>query len=79
MIGGKTGYTDSAGYCFVTEARIAGREVVMAFLHADGKHEAIRRLRSRRQAARSLSPVVKEHRAETPSAHGRSRVAADDE
>ena len=38
VIGGKTGYTDAAGYCFVTAARIGGREVVMAFLHADGKH-----------------------------------------
>lgn len=38
VIGGKTGYTDAAGYCFVTGARFAGKEVVMAFLKADGKH-----------------------------------------
>ena len=37
VIGGKTGYTEAAGYCFVTGARANGREVVMAFLHADGK------------------------------------------
>lgn len=37
VIGGKTGYTRAAGYCFVTGARVAGREVVLAFLGADGK------------------------------------------
>jgi D-alanyl-D-alanine endopeptidase (penicillin-binding protein 7) len=37
VIGGKTGYTSAAGYCFVTGMRFEGREVVMAFLHADGK------------------------------------------
>jgi len=37
VIGGKTGYTHSAGYCFVTAARIDDREVVMAFLGAAGK------------------------------------------
>jgi serine-type D-Ala-D-Ala endopeptidase (penicillin-binding protein 7) len=37
VIGGKTGYTSAAGYCFITGARFEGREVVMAFLHADGK------------------------------------------
>lgn len=37
IIGGKTGYTHSAGYCFITAARIDAREVVMAFLGASGK------------------------------------------
>lgn len=37
VFGGKTGYTVPAGYCFITGARVAGREVVMAFLGADGK------------------------------------------
>jgi D-alanyl-D-alanine endopeptidase (penicillin-binding protein 7) len=37
VIGGKTGYTRPAGYCFVTGARFGDREVVMAFLGADGK------------------------------------------
>lgn len=37
VIGGKTGYTQKAGYCFVTGARFDEREVVMAFLGADGK------------------------------------------
>jgi D-alanyl-D-alanine endopeptidase (penicillin-binding protein 7) len=37
VIGGKTGYTEAAGYCLVTGARFAGKEVVMAFLKAEGK------------------------------------------
>lgn len=37
VIGGKTGYTRPAGYCFVTAARFEQREVVMAFLGADEK------------------------------------------
>ena len=37
VVGGKTGYTTSAGYCFITGADIGGREVVMAFLGGDGK------------------------------------------
>ncbi|MEM9493442.1 MAG: serine hydrolase, partial [Myxococcota bacterium] len=32
VLGGKTGYTRAAGYCLITAARIAGREVVMVFL-----------------------------------------------
>jgi len=38
VIGGKTGYTRSAGYCYVTGARFDKREVVMAFLGSEGKH-----------------------------------------
>lgn len=37
VLGGKTGYTGAAGYCFVTGAVLAGREVVMAFLGANDK------------------------------------------
>jgi len=37
VIGGKTGYTTAAGYCFITGAKFENREVVMAFLGADGK------------------------------------------
>jgi D-alanyl-D-alanine endopeptidase (penicillin-binding protein 7) len=37
VIGGKTGYTDAAGYCFITGAKIDGRDVVLAFLGAEGK------------------------------------------
>ncbi len=37
VVGGKTGYTRSAGYCFITGAKFDGREVVMAFLGAEGK------------------------------------------
>ena len=37
VTGGKTGYTVPAGYCYVTGAEFRGREVVMAFLGAEGK------------------------------------------
>jgi D-alanyl-D-alanine endopeptidase (penicillin-binding protein 7) len=37
VVGGKTGYTRPAGYCFITAARFDHREVVMAFLGAEGK------------------------------------------
>nr|HEX4318177.1 serine hydrolase [Kofleriaceae bacterium] len=37
VIGGKTGYTDKAGYCFVTEAKVDGRVVLAAFYGAEGK------------------------------------------
>jgi D-alanyl-D-alanine endopeptidase (penicillin-binding protein 7) len=37
VIGGKTGYTKPAGYCFITAARFDNREVVMAFLGANEK------------------------------------------
>jgi D-alanyl-D-alanine endopeptidase (penicillin-binding protein 7) len=37
VIGGKTGYTKPAGYCFVTAARFEKHEVVMAFLGANEK------------------------------------------
>jgi D-alanyl-D-alanine endopeptidase (penicillin-binding protein 7) len=37
VIGGKTGFTTAAGYCFVTAARIGDKQVVMAFLGADHK------------------------------------------
>ena len=39
VIGGKTGYTTAAGYCFVTGARFGGRDVVMTFLGARGKSQ----------------------------------------
>ncbi|MGE3546673.1 MAG: D-alanyl-D-alanine carboxypeptidase family protein [Kofleriaceae bacterium] len=37
VIGGKTGFTTPAGYCFITGARFDRKKVVMAFLGADGK------------------------------------------
>lgn len=37
VIGGKTGFTTPAGYCYITAARFGSREVVMAFLGAEGK------------------------------------------
>jgi D-alanyl-D-alanine endopeptidase (penicillin-binding protein 7) len=37
VIGGKTGYTRPAGYCFITAARFEQREIVMAFLGANEK------------------------------------------
>jgi D-alanyl-D-alanine endopeptidase (penicillin-binding protein 7) len=37
VIGGKTGYTATAGYCFVTGARFKGREVLLTFLGGGAK------------------------------------------
>ena len=37
VTGGKTGFTDEAGYCLVISARIGGRDLAMAFLGARGK------------------------------------------
>jgi len=37
VTGGKTGYSRAAGYCLMTGAVVAGRDVVMAFLGAEGK------------------------------------------
>lgn len=37
VIGGKTGYTKIAGYCFITAARFAGRELLTVFLGAPKK------------------------------------------
>lgn len=37
VLGGKTGYTQAAGYCYVTGARFGDRDVVMTFLGARGK------------------------------------------
>jgi D-alanyl-D-alanine carboxypeptidase len=37
VTGGKTGYTKAAGYCFITGAKVNDREVLTAFLGADGK------------------------------------------
>jgi D-alanyl-D-alanine endopeptidase (penicillin-binding protein 7) len=37
-VAGKTGYTTAAGYCFIAGASVGGRDVVMAFLGADGKN-----------------------------------------
>ena len=37
VIGGKTGFTKPAGYCFITGARFDHREVVMAFYGGDEK------------------------------------------
>jgi len=37
VTGGKTGYTDAAGYCLIIAARVDGRQLVMAFLGTHGK------------------------------------------
>jgi serine-type D-Ala-D-Ala endopeptidase (penicillin-binding protein 7) len=37
VIGGKTGYTHAAKYCFITGAKFKGREVMMVFLGAGAK------------------------------------------
>ena len=37
VLGGKTGYTNAAGYCFINGVRIDGRTYLIVFLGADGK------------------------------------------
>jgi D-alanyl-D-alanine endopeptidase (penicillin-binding protein 7) len=37
VLGGKTGYTKQAGYCFITGVKLDDRKLVMALLGADGK------------------------------------------
>lgn len=37
VLGGKTGYTDEAGYCLVTGVEMNGRRLAFAFLGADGE------------------------------------------
>jgi D-alanyl-D-alanine endopeptidase (penicillin-binding protein 7) len=37
VTGGKTGFTDAAGYCLVIAAHLGARDVTMAFLGAQGK------------------------------------------
>jgi D-alanyl-D-alanine endopeptidase (penicillin-binding protein 7) len=37
VIGGKTGFTNAAGYCYITAAKLGDREYVMSFLGAEGK------------------------------------------
>lgn len=37
VLGGKTGFTRAAGYCFITGAELGGRPVMVAILGADGK------------------------------------------
>jgi serine-type D-Ala-D-Ala endopeptidase (penicillin-binding protein 7) len=72
VTGGKTGYTRSAGYCFVTGARFDDREVVMAFLGAGGK---LTRFDDFNRVARWL-----DHRgAASPAAARRDVAAVDDE
>jgi D-alanyl-D-alanine endopeptidase (penicillin-binding protein 7) len=39
VIGGKTGFTDPAGYCLVSAAKIKGRPVVLAFYGAPEKQD----------------------------------------
>jgi D-alanyl-D-alanine endopeptidase (penicillin-binding protein 7) len=37
VAGGKTGFTNAAGYCFITGASVAGRDYLFVFLGAEGK------------------------------------------
>jgi D-alanyl-D-alanine endopeptidase (penicillin-binding protein 7) len=72
VTGGKTGYTRSAGYCFITGARFDDREVVMAFLGAGGK---LTRFDDFYRVARWLDHRV----AESPAAARRDVAAVDDD
>jgi D-alanyl-D-alanine carboxypeptidase len=43
IMGGKTGYTDTAGYCFVGRFKDpSGREVISVILNSSGKNERFR-------------------------------------
>jgi D-alanyl-D-alanine endopeptidase (penicillin-binding protein 7) len=39
VLGGKTGYTDKAGYCFVSRLKDGNREVIAVVLNSAGKNE----------------------------------------
>jgi D-alanyl-D-alanine endopeptidase (penicillin-binding protein 7) len=82
VIGGKTGYTRPAGYCFVTAAKFDDREVVMAFLGADGK---LTRFSDFNRVAAWIDRgapggklAAKRPARAKPAAEARSRVAAHD-
>lgn len=42
VLGGKTGFTDLAGYCFVGRFRQDGHELISVVLNSDGKNERFR-------------------------------------
>lgn len=47
ILGGKTGYTDEAGYCFVGRFKdINGREIISVVLNSSGKNERFRESKS---------------------------------
>jgi D-alanyl-D-alanine endopeptidase (penicillin-binding protein 7) len=61
VLGGKTGYTEKAGYCFVTEARFDRGPVVMAFL---GAEEKLTRFADFDRVAEWLEAGARRHRSE---------------
>jgi D-alanyl-D-alanine endopeptidase (penicillin-binding protein 7) len=70
VLGGKTGYTDAAGYCFVTAARLDDHDVVMAFLGAEGKLTRwgdFNRVASWIQARKVATPTTAKKRAKRSS------------
>lgn len=47
VLGGKTGYTDEAGYCFVGRFKdVSGREVISVILNSAGKNERFKESKS---------------------------------
>ncbi|HEX7836791.1 MAG TPA: serine hydrolase [Kofleriaceae bacterium] len=74
VLGGKTGYTHSAGYCFIAAARIDDREVVMAFLGASGK---LTRFDDFNRVAAWLDHRRGPSTADAAPAHRRSKSVAD--
>jgi D-alanyl-D-alanine endopeptidase (penicillin-binding protein 7) len=83
VIGGKTGYTQNAGYCFITGVALDDRKVVMAFLGADGKHARFgdfnRVALWLDRGAPGAKPATRPIRAEPkPDGESRRRVATPD-
>lgn len=39
ILGGKTGYTEEAGLCLASMARVAGKEYILVTAHAEGDHQ----------------------------------------
>ncbi len=82
VTGGKTGYTHSAGYCFITGARFDDREVVMAFLGASGKFtrfddfNRIAAWLDRRAGATADASAARRKRPPTAAAADRARAAS---
>jgi D-alanyl-D-alanine endopeptidase (penicillin-binding protein 7) len=75
IIGGKTGYTDIARYCFAVAARtFKGREIGMVFLGGEGKHT---RFADFTRVIKWLSPEAQLAKGDTPKVGASAKAAAD--
>jgi D-alanyl-D-alanine endopeptidase (penicillin-binding protein 7) len=79
VIGGKTGYTDAAGYCYITAARYGDdrRVLVMAFLGAEGKQTRFADFARVAAWIDRGAPRREDHRSQTraPATARRRRIA----